>query len=40
MKFTDQNYSYCRGFVIVLSLFLLAIFISCNDGGGGGGSED
>jgi hypothetical protein len=40
MNFTDRNYSFFRGFVIVLSLFLLAIFISCNEGGGGGSGDD
>ena len=39
MKFNEQKYSYFRGLVIVLSLFLLALFVGC-DGGGGGGSED
>ncbi len=38
MKFTGLKYSYFRGFAILLTLFLLAIFAGCD--GGGGGNED
>ncbi|MBT8332951.1 MAG: hypothetical protein KJP19_00845, partial [Deltaproteobacteria bacterium] len=36
MKSNRQKYSFLEGFVILLSLFLLATFAGCGGGGGGG----
>jgi len=40
MKSNEQKYSYLKGLVILLSLFLLAILAGCGGGGGGGGNDD